>query len=558
VRGENKNDREVVAGLLAKMTLSEKVGQLLMVGFPGLEPTAEFNDFIKDGLAGGIILFTRNVAGPGQVTELTGALQKVAGDSRNALPLLIAIDQEGGSVIRISRGVTVFPGNMALGAAGREEYAYRSAKATAVELATLGINMNLAPVLDVNINPDNPIIGIRSFGGDPETVTRMGVAAIQGMRDGGVLAVAKHFPGHGDTAVDSHLELPVITHPVARLNAVELQPFQAAIHSGVSGVMTAHVVFPAVEPAPGLPATLSAAVLTDLLRRRLGFAGLIMTDCLEMQAIAANYESGAAAVQAVLAGADQLLISHTCAKQHAAHQAILSRVADGTIPVALIDAAAGRVLATKLALKTKASKTAPATLSPQTNEWRSHEDLAREIAAASLTLIRNRQKLLPVRLNPEDELLVLAFSKKATAVEGENDLDAGLAGVIASRHPQVAYIVPADDGLAAIRDQLRARLEAKRPALVVVATQDARRHPDQAETVKWLAAGGFPLVVIALRTPYDLLAFPEVDTYVAAYGFCRVTLEAVVKLLWGEIPPRGKLPVELPGLYPFGYGMENF
>jgi beta-N-acetylhexosaminidase len=556
---EIKNDRELIAGLLAQMTLEEKVGQLLMVGFKSESPPEELRTLLSSGLAGGVILFAANVAGPEQVIELTGALQETVGQLRNGLPLFIAIDQEGGAVVRFTGGGTIFPGNMAIGAAGREEYAYRSGKAMAEELAALGINMNLAPVLDVNINPDNPIIGIRSFGAAPEAVARLGTAAVKGLQDGGVLAVGKHFPGHGDTTVDSHLNLPVIAHPVSRLNTVELVPFQAVIRGGVAGIMTTHIVFPELEAVAGRPATLSASVVTGLLRRQMGFQGLVITDCLEMDAIAANYKIGDAVTQALLAGVDQLLISHTYAKQRAAHQAILSRVADGTIPLTLIDAAVGRILAAKLALGTKVSKK-PAALpgAPPELVWREHEDLAREIAAASLTLLRNRQNLLPVCLNPDDELLVLPFCQKATGAEGDNGFDTGLAGALAKLHPRVAQIVPADGEGSAIREHLRARLEVKRPALIIVATQDARRDPGQAETVKWLAAQGYPLVVIALRTPYDLLVFPEVDTYVAAYGFRQVTLEAVAQLLWGVIPPRGKLPVELPGLYPLGYGMESW
>jgi beta-N-acetylhexosaminidase len=556
-RSDLTADRERVAALLAKMTLSEKVGQLLMVGFKGETPPEKLRDFLCSGLAGGVILFADNVAEPDQVLKLTGALREAACQSPQSVPLFIAVDQEGGPVIRLNRGVAVFPGNMAIGATGREEYAYQSGKAMAEELTALGINMNLAPVLDVNSNPDNPIIGIRSFGADPEAVARLGTAAVKGLQDGGVLAVGKHFPGHGDTTVDSHLNLPVIAHPLSRLDTVELTPFRAAICNGVDGIMTAHIVFPALEPTTGRPATLSAAILTDLLRRKMGFQGLIMTDCLEMEAIAANYEIGDAVVLAVLAGADQLLISHTCAKQQAAHQAILARVTDGTIPVALLDAAVGRILTAKLALGTKATKKT-AQSSPQAGEWREHWDLAREIAAASLTLLRNRQRLLPLQLQPEEELLVISFPQKITVVEANNGFDAGLAGAIAGRHPRVSQVVLADEHTAAMREQLQATLDLKRPALIMIVTRNARRHSGQAEVVKWLAANGYRLVVIALRTPYDLLAFPEVDTYVAAYGFRSVTLEALVKLLWGEILPQGKLPVSLPGLYPLGSGMETF
>jgi beta-N-acetylhexosaminidase len=556
---EIKNHREIIAGWLARMTLSEKVGQLLMVGFQGQTPPEELLELLSSGAAGGVILFADNIAEPAQVAELTSTLQAAARQSGAALPLFIAVDQEGGTVIRLSRGVTVFPGNMALGAAAREDYAYRSGKAMAEELAVLGINMNLAPVLDVNNNPDNPIIGIRSFGAEQETVTRMGVAMLQGLQDGGVLAVAKHFPGHGDTTADSHLNLPVIANLISRLNEVELPPFQAAIGNGVSGVMTAHVYFPALEPEAGLPATLSSAVLTGLLRQQLGFTGLIMTDCLEMKAIADNYEIGDIVTRAVLAGADQLLISHTFAKQQAAQRRLLELAEAGTLPQQLLDTAVSRILAYKLSLRDGTSLTS-LSASAVVNEvnYLEHEELARTIAAASLTLIRNRRRLLPLRLKPEDELLILSFEKQVTLVETNNGSAVSLAEAVNPYHGWVTQKILNDNPSVDLQEQLYEELQAKRPAAIIIATQDARWNPGQAAVVRKLADGGYPLVVIALRTPYDLLDFPEVDTYVAAYGFRRATLEAIAKLLWGRLTPRGKLPVDLPGLYPIGFGMDRF
>lgn len=553
-------DPDEGAARLARMTLDEKIGQLLMVGYSGLQPPGELLEFLQAGLAGGVILFADNVTEPDQVAELTGKLQEAARSAPLGLPLFIAIDHEGGAVIRLGRGVTVFPGNMALGAVGSEAYAYLTGKAMAEELEALGINMNLAPVLDVNNNPDNPIIGIRSFGEDPEAVACLGAAMIKGLRDGGVLAVGKHFPGHGDTTVDSHLNLPTIPHPVSRLEKVELKPFQKAIANAVDCIMTAHVVFPALEPVWGLPATLSETVLTELLRKKLGFTGLIMTDCLEMDAIAANYEVGVAAARAVLAGADQVLISHSFAKQRVAHCTIRNWVEQGLIPVSRIDEAVSRILTYKMALL----KRDPAVLKEgmvglQQAGWAAHEKLARQIAADALTLLRNRRRLLPLQLNPTDEIVVICFQKKLTVVEENHDgLAVSLAGTFREYHSRIFQLTVAADLDAAARSRLQAELGAKPPALVIAATQDAAGNPEQAALVRQLADRGYPLVVIAMRTPYDLQAFPEVDTYVAAYGFRRVTLEALAQLLWGKITPKGKLPVAIPGLYPIGSGLEHF
>ncbi|HEX2998854.1 MAG TPA: glycoside hydrolase family 3 N-terminal domain-containing protein [Armatimonadota bacterium] len=476
-----------------------------------------------------------------------------------ALPLFISIDQEGGTVIRIGEGVTVFPGNMALGALGREQEAYQAGRAMAIELAELGFNMNLAPVLDVNNNPANPIIGIRSYGEDPETVSRLGVATIKGMQDAGILATAKHFPGHGDTAADSHLSLPLVPHGWERLDAIELKPFRAAIANGVACIMTAHVVFPAIEPEPGRPATLSWEVLTGLLRNRLGFDGLIMTDCMEMGAIAANFEIGEATVQAVLAGADQVLISHSLAKQKLAYEALMAATESGMLPLARIDEAVSRILRRKLELQPQKPKVSLQRYMPlKPREEQGHLELARQIAGTALTLVRNDKQVLPLRLPDEAEVRIISFQKPLTVVETHDGVEVDLAGIFGRYHAKMNQTVLAADPDASTRQELIATLGAQPPALLIVASQDAGSNPGQADLVRQLGQQGIPTVVIALRTPYDLAVFPEVDTYVTAYGFRRVTLEALAQLLWGEMIPGGKLPVEIPGLYPVGYGMEHF
>ncbi|HBT16186.1 MAG TPA: glycoside hydrolase, partial [Firmicutes bacterium] len=262
--------------LLSEMSLEEKVGQLLLIGFEGRRPNREVAEFIKEGKVGGVVLLSRNAEEAGEAADLICVLQKLATAGSHALPLFIAVDQEGGSVVRLTEGVTVFPSNMALGATGCSDYALLAAEAVGGELASLGVNMNFAPVLDVNNNPRNPVIGIRSFGEDPELVAEFGKMAIKGYQNRGVATVAKHFPGHGDTAFDSHLTMPRVPYTMERLFQLELVPFQAAIACGVDCIMTAHLAFPAIEANPGLPATLSETVLTGLLRQKMGFDGLII------------------------------------------------------------------------------------------------------------------------------------------------------------------------------------------------------------------------------------------------------------------------------------------
>jgi beta-N-acetylhexosaminidase len=250
---------------IAAMSLEEKVGQLFQIGFSTPAVSDQIKDMIENYHVGGVIYFSRNLENSAQTAELSNKLQQLALNSGAELPLFISADQEGGTVTRL-KGATHFPGNMALGAASDQDLTEEVAAATAVELKNLGINVNLAPVLDVNNNPANPVIGVRSFGEDPELVAELGAAYIKGLQSEGVTATAKHFPGHGDTDTDSHLDLPIINHQRSRLDRVELYPFKKAIEVGVDSIMTAHVYFPAIEKEDGIPATLSKSVLTDLLR----------------------------------------------------------------------------------------------------------------------------------------------------------------------------------------------------------------------------------------------------------------------------------------------------
>jgi beta-N-acetylhexosaminidase len=319
----------------------EKVGQLFMLGFHGTELTEDLRALVKAYHPGGVLLFSRNLTDPVQAARLTNALQKLT----PKMPLLVAIDQEGGRVARLPKGFTVFPGQGALGRAGTVALAYSFAEVTARELRAIGVNMNLTPVLDVNTNPNNPVIGDRAFGHDPELVETLGLAVIAGLQDNGVLACGKHFPGHGDTAADSHKELPTVSHGLDRLHEIELRPFVHCIQNGLAVVMTAHVRYPALDPEH--PATLSSAVLSGLLRGQLQFKGLVLTDDLEMHAILDHYNIEEAAVRALSAGADILLIGKDPERQAAAMDAVYRAAKDGDLPALRFEHAVLRVLEAK-------------------------------------------------------------------------------------------------------------------------------------------------------------------------------------------------------------------
>lgn len=337
---------ELLESRIESLSLEAKVGQLFLVGFdgPGLNP--EIKDLIKNYQIGGIIYFSRNIENPAQIAELSNELQTEALRSGAEIPLFIAVDQEGGNLRRI-KDISYFPANKLLGRKDDPELMAKIGRIIGSELKNLGININLAPVLDVNNNPNNQVIGDRSFGGDPKLVARLGRAYIKGLQAADTAAAAKHFPGHGDTVSDSHTELPTINHPRNRLDRVELYPFKKAIEVGVDMIMTAHIYFPAIEKEVGLPATLSKAVLTDLLREDLAFEGLIITDDLEMEAVAANFNTAEAAVQTIEAGSDLILIAHSYQKQKRAIEAVLKAVKSGRISEKRIDQSLKRILKVK-------------------------------------------------------------------------------------------------------------------------------------------------------------------------------------------------------------------
>ena len=556
-----------VERLVMSMSLEEKAGQLLMTGFRGTELTEDLLAFIDRCRPGGVVLFGGNIRDAAQAAALVADIQEaVAAATGGAARAFVAVDQEGGVVARLleRHGVTVFPGNMALGAVSpperAEDLAYRSALITGSELRVLGVNMNLAPVLDVNNNPLNPVIGVRSFGEDPALVARLGAAAVRGYRDAGIAAVGKHFPGHGDTALDSHFDLPTVPHDRPRLDRVELVPFRAAIEAGVDAVMTAHVTFPALDPTPGLPATLSAKALTGLLREEMGFAGLILTDAIEMKAVAERYETAEIVERALGAGADIILVGADPERAVEAYEAILAALREGRLTPERLDESLRRILRLKWRLGLLDSAGSPGA-GPHTEGCRpstaAHRRVALEVARASLTLVRDHPGALPLRLEPGDRLLVIA-PELLRACEGEvfHGAEETAAGAVTTlgpylrrHHPTVEELVyparPSADAAAA------AAAAAARARAVLLVTAAPEMRPEEARLVRQVLASAGParpVVWVSLWSPYDLAAVPSAPTFVAAYSFRHVTLAALAGALFGELPFGGRLPVTLPGI----------
>lgn len=537
-----------VEAALSGMDDAHLVGQMLSIGFEGPEAPPEVREWVAAGRAGSIILFAHNIVSPAQVAELTASLQ-----SLSPVPLLFLIDQEGGIVTRLHDPATVMPGQMALGATFDPQNAHRAATILAREMRALGLHVNLAPVLDIQTDATKAVMGIRSFGETAEMVRDFGLAALSAYQESGILACVKHFPGKGDSNLDSHLYLPTIPHSRERMAQVELVPFKAAIDAGAGMVMTSHVLFPAYDAE--LPATLSPRVLRGLLRDGLGFQGLIATDALEMKAIADHFPAGRSGVLAALAGADLLLAPHGFERQQEISAAVLDALRSGELPRPAVEQSVRRILAAKWRYAVAVDELYGPRPPLEAVGCAEHRQAARALADASITLVRNEAGLVPLRLPAGARLAVIDFSlPRFSLVEEARRTARLLHSEVQARHPQASLTSVTPQPTPAERDQCRAAAAAA--DVLLLFTRNADQYPEQASLVQELAATR-PAAVVAMRNPFDLLAFPAVATYVAAYGDASVTIGAVVRGLFGEVPFAGRLPVSLPGLYPRGHGLRS-
>ena len=516
----------------------------LMIAFAGTTVPAKVAESLVARPVAGVTLFAQhNVESPAQVRELTAALHAAA--PGNGRPLLIATDQEGGQLNALGGGTTPFAGAMALGATGDTDLAERVAGATARELRAVGVNVDYAPVCDLADNPANPALGIRSFGDDPEAVGRLVAATVRGLQGEGVAATAKHFPGAGDTTADPHHELPLVPRTIAGLADRELVPFRAAIDAGVRIVMTGHF---ALSDQDDLPASLSAAVLRDLLRGQMGFDGVTVTDALDMHALAQGSAQVVDAIAAVRAGEDVLLGT--------ADESALERLVEGLAQArrrGLIDAADDAAATRRL---DELRRWLGRYEQPPIDVVRcaDHQALAAELARRSITLVRDDDRLLPLRPAADARIAVVqSIPADLTPADTSSTVTPTLASAIARRVPGVEEMLlpamPTDSDL----DGLGARLAPF--DIVIVGTMSAHLQPMQAALADVAMASGRPTITVALRTPWDLLAYPSSRTHVCSYGILEPSMEALADALLGEAPFHGRLPVQIAGLYPRGHGI---
>jgi beta-N-acetylhexosaminidase len=543
-----------VARTLKRMTVEEKVGQMIACRFTGdfrnadSDALAALDDLVVKSGIGGLILFAP--ARVYETAELANGFQK-----RAKVPLLMAADFERGAAFRVTNA-TLFPPFMALGAAGSEDLAYEVGRVTALEGRALGIHVAYAPVVDVNINPDNPIINTRSIGADPVLVSRIADAFIRGVQANGMIATAKHFPGHGDTSEDSHSLLPTITADLDRLEKVELYPFRQAIAAGVRSIMTAHLAVPALDPTPGLPATLSTPILTGLLRGKMGFRGLIVTDALEMGGVTNAFSTEEASLRAVLAGVDMLLLPPDPARV-ISYLAAAAR--DGRIPMARIDQSVRRILEIKASLGLDRHRYVDIDALRHRVAAKDSLELAARLFERSVTLVRNEGGVLPLPPAPAS-LAVLALSSDL------GDYFAGQPFVEAmrSRFPAAAaFYADGDTGQDRL-DEALAGASSAEVAVIGVYSRLADRKgsvgldPRHIDLINRLAAlpDGPKVVVVSFGSPYLLRHFPGVDAYLCLYKDTPEAQVVAARALAGELDVTGKLPVSIPDLYPIGRGLD--
>jgi beta-N-acetylhexosaminidase len=528
---------DVVTG----MSIERKVGQLMSVAFHGTKITSSLEAMIRDRGIGGVILYSENFTDAAGLATLVPDLDRIARDAKS-LPLFFEIDQEGGPVVRIDKGATMLPGQMALAATADPEQSVRTAATiAAAELRALGVNWNFAPVADVNDEPTNPIISNRSFSSDPARVSSLVTAAVQAYAAAGLFCCAKHFPGHGSTTTDSHTGLPKIEADRATLERVELPPFRAAIAAGVPAIMSAHIVVPALDPTPELPVTLSNAVMTDLVRNTLGFQGIVVTDDLEMGALK-NIGEAAAGLRALQAGADYLLFRFDESAQLEGHRLIAESVRSGSLSSARLDESVRRIVAAKRRFGILDGRR-----DQSTPDLAANAKTALELARGATTLLRNRG-VLPLRGRI---LAVSPTNADISFFDGEATLGSVVA---AKRADAIVQSLPLHPSASEIE---RAVVASRAADVVVVGTTNLFAYPEQVDLVKALAKDK-PVAVVALRGPYDILSIPEIAAYLCAYDSREPSLTAAAEVLLGERKPSGSLPAVVPGFFSIGAGMRDF
>ena len=562
-----------------KMTLDDKVGQLVVTSTNSTYLATDTDAYeqlvrrVKDLRLGGVHLFggaeptapmLLNVNNPGantlgQPLEAASLLNRLQIEA--AIPLLNSADFEAGLGFRIA-GATTFSRQMAVGAAGDETLAIEAARITAQEARAIGVHVNFSPIADINSNPLNPVINTRSFGESPDQVSRLTAAYVRGLHAGGALATIKHFPGHGDTDVDSHLGLPIINHPRTRLDAIEFVPFRAGLSAGADAVMVGHISMPALDPSEFSPATLSAPIVTGVLRGEMKFGGLIFTDSMGMDAITRKLNPGDAAVRAIKAGNDIVLHSPD---DDAAVAAIKGAAQSGAIPMSQIDQSVRRILEAKARLGLHKARTVSLDELPRRVGGRLSARIAQQLAEKSITLVKDDRNQVPLRVPVESSVLYLSmldYPSNWRSAPGRV-----LLPELRRRWPSLTAIELSDRSTTEELELVRAsapRFDAIVIAVFVRAASGSGRMDLSPQLVKVLnditrvtANTPKPLVAVFFGSPYVPAGVPQLPAVLLTYDFYDLAETAAARALTGQAPITGRLPISIPGMWNAGYGISR-
>ena len=571
----DKEAERWVQATLKKLTVEEKVGQMIVSSFHSNFMSTDSSEFeelvtaVHEQKVGGFHVFGGSERIPPVLLNTTyGAVTLgqpyVAASIINRLqaisplPLLNTADFEAGVGFRIA-GATAFPRLMAFGAARDERLAEEAGRVTGEEARALGVHVNFAPVVDVNNNPRNPVINTRSYGEDPQAVGRLAAAYIRGMQAAGVSATLKHFPGHGDTDVDSHLGLPIIRHPRARLDQMELVPFRAGVAAGADAVMTAHIEMPALDATPKTPTTLSQPIIQGLLRKDLGFGGLIYTDSMGMAGVSQIYSPGEAAVRAVSAGNDVILHSPN---DRLAFEAVVDAVKSGKIPEAQINTSVERILRAKARAGLHRNKVVNLDAISNVLGTRRNRAVAEEVSQRSITLLRDTNSQVPLKLPRDAQILYLSVLD----YPGNWGISAPSRTFIPElrkRWPNITSVELSDRTTPAEIELVRA-MAARYDAVIAsvfVRASSASGRMDLAEPLTRLL-GGFargkrPFVTVFFGNPYVASFIPDLPAVMLTYDFYDQAEASAVRAIAGEAAIGGRLPIELPGYAKVGSGLDR-
>jgi beta-glucosidase-like glycosyl hydrolase len=568
-----------VAETFERMTLEQKIGQLIM---PSVRAGYLSNDserferlaaLVTEHHVGGFLLLGGRTRAPdvllnasysrsrlGQPLAAASLLNRL--QALSAVPLMNAADFETGVGFRIA-DATTFPRAMALGAANDARLAFEAGRITAIEARALGVHVNFGPVVDVNNNPRNPVINTRAFGENPTTVARLASAYVRGLAAGGMIATLKHFPGHGDTDVDSHLGLPVIAHPRARLDRVELPPFRAGITAGTGAIMTSHIALPSLEPDRERPTTMSRRIVTDLLRDELGFDGLVYTDSMRMRAVTDLFSPGGAAVEAVVAGHDVVVHS---ADDAAAIRALTTAVQEGSIALAQLDRSVRRILEAKARVGLAATNTVPLEAVPLVVGTRAHRAVAAEVSRRGMTLLKDVPRDVPLTLPASAAVLYLSVLDYPSGW-GNGAPSRTFLPELQQRWPNVTAVEISDRTTRAELELLEASVERYDAVVtsIFVRTASFSGRMDLAEGVmqflrrvsRQSVTREQPFVTIFFGNPYAAKAILELPSILLTYDFYDLAEASAVEALAGETAIRGHLPITLSTQFPVGHGLHR-